>query len=65
MEKLNAKLVPFEDLLKQSDFVIVCCALNPNTKGIFNLEAFKKMKRDAIFINSSRYVIISMFIIFI
>lgn len=53
-EKLNAKFVPFDELLKQSDFVIVCAALTPSTKGIFNLEAFKKMKKNAIFINTSR-----------
>lgn len=58
MEKLNAKFVPIDDLLQQSDFVVVCCALTPSTEGMFNLEAFKKMKRDAIFINSSRYAMI-------
>lgn len=59
MEKLNAKFVPFDELLKQSDFVVVCCALTPSTKGIFNLDAFKKMKRDAIFVNSSRGLIVN------
>ncbi|GBM20234.1 Glyoxylate reductase/hydroxypyruvate reductase [Araneus ventricosus] len=53
-EKLNAKFVPFEELLKQSDFVITCASLTPNTRGIFNLEAFQKMKRNAIFVNTSR-----------
>lgn len=48
----------FEELLKQSDFVIVCSALNAKTRGIFNLEAFKKMKRNAIFINVSRSVLV-------
>ncbi|KAF8793837.1 Glyoxylate reductase/hydroxypyruvate like protein [Argiope bruennichi] len=53
-ENLNAKFVSFDELLKQSDFVIVCASLNSNTRGIFNLESFKKMKRNAIFINVSR-----------
>ncbi|XP_042907788.1 glyoxylate reductase/hydroxypyruvate reductase isoform X1 [Parasteatoda tepidariorum] len=53
-EKLNAKFVPFNQLLEQSDFIIVCTALTPETHGIFNLEAFKNMKRSAIFINTSR-----------
>ncbi|GFY48143.1 hypothetical protein TNIN_15111 [Trichonephila inaurata madagascariensis] len=53
-EKLNAKFVPFDELVKQSDFIIVCAALTPTSKGIFNLEAFKKMKKSAIFINTSR-----------
>lgn len=58
MEKLNAKFVSFNELLMQSDFVIVCCALTPSTTGLFNLEAFKKMKRNAIFVNTSRYMLI-------
>ncbi|GFS59997.1 hypothetical protein NPIL_321771 [Nephila pilipes] len=53
-EKLNAKFVPFNELLKQSDIIIVCASLTPNTKGMFNLEAFKKMKSNAIFVNTSR-----------
>ncbi|CAL1282695.1 unnamed protein product [Larinioides sclopetarius] len=53
-EKLNAKFVPFEELLKQSDFVITCASLTPNTREIFNLEAFQKMKKNAIFVNTSR-----------
>ncbi|KAG8191750.1 hypothetical protein JTE90_008813 [Oedothorax gibbosus] len=59
MEKLNAKFVPFDELLKHSDFVIVCCALTSNTTGLFNLEAFSKMKKNAIFINSSRGLIVN------
>lgn len=58
-EKLEAKeigavKVNFDELLNQSDFVICCCALVPETKEIFNKAAFEKMKRTAIFINTSR-----------
>lgn len=51
---LSAKKVDFDDLLKCSDFVIVTCALTPETKELFNKCAFEKMKSTAIFINSSR-----------
>lgn len=44
----------FEDLLKESDIIIVSCALTPETKCIFNEEAFAKMKTSAIFINTAR-----------
>lgn len=53
-DELNARFVSFEELLKVSDFVIGCCALNPNTAGLFNKDAFKKMKSSAVFINTSR-----------
>lgn len=53
-EVLGAQFTRLDDLLKQSDFVIVCCALNPETKGMFNREAFNLMKKTATFINISR-----------
>ena len=51
---LPAKLVSFEELLQQSDILSVHCALNDETRGIFNKAAFDKMKQNAIFINTSR-----------
>lgn len=44
----------FNDLIAQSDFVICCAALVPETKEIFNKAAFEKMKPTAIFVNTSR-----------
>ncbi|CAD6991649.1 unnamed protein product [Ceratitis capitata] len=41
-------------MLCESDFIVACCALTPETKEIFNTDAFKKMKSNAIFINSAR-----------
>ncbi|RUS19161.1 glyoxylate reductase [Endogone sp. FLAS-F59071] len=46
--------VSFYDLLAESDFVIVSCALTAETRGMFNYEAFKRMKRNAIFVNTAR-----------
>ena len=51
---LNATLVSFDELLRQSDVLSVHCALNNETKGIFNKIAFAKMKSNSIFINTAR-----------
>ncbi|KAI9304751.1 D-isomer specific 2-hydroxyacid dehydrogenase [Cunninghamella echinulata] len=53
-EGVDAELVSFDELLKESDFVVVCCSLTPDTKELFNYEAFKKMKKNAVFVNISR-----------
>jgi glyoxylate reductase len=53
-EQLVARLVSFEELLKESDVLSVHCALTDETRGIFNKEAFNKMKPTSIFINTSR-----------
>jgi len=51
---VGAVYTSMDDLLTKSDFVIACCALNESTKGMFNKDAFSKMKKSAIFINTSR-----------
>jgi len=51
---LNASLVSFEELLHQSDVLSVHSALNDETRGIFNKNAFSKMKPGSIFINTAR-----------
>lgn len=45
---LNAKFVSFDDLLKQSDVIAVCCALTKETENLFNYNAFKKMKKSVV-----------------
>ena len=40
--------------MAESDFVSVHTDLNESTKGMFNAEAFGKMKNTAVFINSAR-----------
>ena len=51
---LGAKKVSMDELLAQSDVVSVHTALTPETKGMFGMEQFKKMKPTAIFINTAR-----------
>ncbi|XP_030025322.1 glyoxylate reductase/hydroxypyruvate reductase isoform X2 [Manduca sexta] len=53
-QETGAVKVSFDELLAQSDFVICCAALVPETKEIFNKSAFEKMKKTAIFVNTSR-----------
>lgn len=51
---LGAQLVSFEELLAQSDVLSVHTALTADTKDTFNLDVFKKMKPNAIFVNTAR-----------
>ncbi|KAJ2940414.1 hypothetical protein O0L34_g94 [Tuta absoluta] len=53
-KETGAVKVNFDKLLQESDFIICCAALVPETKEMFNKAAFEKMKRTAIFINTSR-----------
>ncbi|XP_048707745.1 glyoxylate reductase/hydroxypyruvate reductase-like isoform X2 [Caretta caretta] len=48
------RIVPLDELARHSDFIVVCCALTPETKGICGNSLFSRMKDTAIFINTSR-----------
>ncbi|XP_076271167.1 glyoxylate reductase/hydroxypyruvate reductase [Rhynchophorus ferrugineus] len=52
--EIGADRVSFDELLSVSDFISVSCSLTPDTKEMFNEAAFKKMKKTAVFINTSR-----------
>jgi glyoxylate reductase len=51
---LGARRVDLDTLLAESDFVSVHTDLNETTRGMFNLERFKKMKPTAVFVNTAR-----------
>ncbi|XP_077975480.1 glyoxylate reductase/hydroxypyruvate reductase-like isoform X2 [Styela clava] len=51
--ELSVEYATLDDLLKRSDFVLCLCALTPESTNLFNREAFNKMKRTAIFINTA------------
>jgi len=53
-KEFGAEFVSFDELLRQSDFVIIVCPLNEETKGMFNEDAFNKMKPNAILVNVAR-----------
>ncbi|GAA5901471.1 2-hydroxyacid dehydrogenase [Sporobolomyces salmoneus] len=54
---LNVSFDPaqsLDELAKESDFLIVCCALTEETKGIINSSFLSKMKPSAYLINTAR-----------
>ncbi|XP_078366111.1 glyoxylate reductase/hydroxypyruvate reductase-like [Oculina patagonica] len=50
----RAEHVDMDTLFKESDFVSAHTALTPETAGMFNKDAFSKMKSNAVFVNTSR-----------
>ena len=53
-EAYGAIYKSMEDILTDSDFIILMVPLTEETKNLMTLEAFKSMKSSAIFINASR-----------
>ncbi len=51
---LGARYLPFEELLQQSDFVSLHCALTPDTVGLIGTEALSRMKPSAVLVNTGR-----------
>lgn len=52
--ELGVKLVSLDELLAESDFVLVNCPLTAETRGLLGAEKFARMKRDAVLINTAR-----------
>lgn len=50
----GAEKVDFETALREGDFFSIHMPLNDKTRGMFNEQVFKKMKKTAIIINTSR-----------
>ena len=53
-EEGGAIYAGFDELLVQSDFIVVLTPLNAESRGLFSREQFAKMKRTAYFINAAR-----------
>ncbi|XP_043803991.1 glyoxylate reductase/hydroxypyruvate reductase-like isoform X1 [Apis laboriosa] len=53
-DELGADFVSLDELLAQSDFVIVATPLNNETRGLFDDNTFNKMKKNAVFVNIAR-----------
>jgi D-3-phosphoglycerate dehydrogenase len=49
-----AELVSFETLLDRADFVTVHSPLTPDTRGLFDADAFSRMRDDAYLVNVAR-----------
>ncbi|MFD1415739.1 2-hydroxyacid dehydrogenase [Oceanobacillus jeddahense] len=56
--ELNCKYETFENVLKQSDFIIVLVPLSNQTKKLFKKTEFEIMKQTAYFINASRGAVV-------
>ena len=52
--RLEVELVDFEQLLQQADYVSIHAPLTPETHHLFNEDAFKQMKSDALLVNTAR-----------
>ena len=50
----EVEAVDFPGLLERSDFISIHLPLTPETRGLFNLAALRKMKPQAFLINTSR-----------
>ncbi|XP_016964137.1 glyoxylate reductase/hydroxypyruvate reductase [Drosophila biarmipes] len=50
----KAEHVPFETLLKESDFLVVAAPLTSETREKFNAKAFELMKNTSVFVNVAR-----------
>ncbi len=53
-QAFGARKVSLDELLALSDVVSVHTALTDDTRGMFGMEQFKKMKPNALFVNTSR-----------
>jgi D-3-phosphoglycerate dehydrogenase / 2-oxoglutarate reductase len=51
---LGVTIVAFKTLLKISDYVSIHVPLMPETERLFDAEAFRQMKPDALFVNTAR-----------
>src|SRR5204863_2043402 len=52
--RINAPWVPLEELLRQSDFVILQVPYSPETHHLIGAEQIAKMKPSAVLVNSTR-----------
>lgn len=53
-DELGARLVGFDELLEQSDYISLHAPLTPTSRHIFNARAFARMKPTSILINTGR-----------
>jgi glyoxylate reductase len=56
---LGATYCSLDELLISSDFVVSLTPLTNETKELFNMDSFKKMKNTAIFINAGRGAVVN------
>jgi glycerate dehydrogenase len=57
-DDIAAGRVAFDEVLRRADVISLHCPLNENTEGLFGADEFKRMKSDAILINTARGALI-------
>jgi glycerate dehydrogenase len=50
----GVEFTPLDDVLAQSDVISLHCPLLPATRNLIDMQAFRKMKRNALLINTAR-----------
>ena len=58
LQQKGAEKVEFDQLLRESDFISIHAPLTPETRGMFGLKEFRKMKPTAFIINTARGAIV-------
>lgn len=56
---LDAQYLSLDELYAQSDVISIHTDLNPSTKHLINMDAFKKMKKNLILVNTARGEVIN------
>jgi D-3-phosphoglycerate dehydrogenase / 2-oxoglutarate reductase len=59
MEARGARSVSFNELLEQSDFLVVQAPLTPSTRDLFNEPRLRRMKPSAFLVNTARGPIVN------
>jgi dihydroxy-acid dehydratase len=54
VEKLGVRPVSFDELVRGSDYLLIQAPLTSKTRGLFNEEVLRQMKRSAILVNTAR-----------
>ncbi len=57
-DAFNARFCELDELLEQSDFIVVAVDLNAHTQHLIDAEAFKEMQCHAVFVNISRGAVV-------
>ena len=53
-EAEGVRMVSLEEIFSESDYVLINCPLTPQTRGLINENLLRRMKRDAVLINTAR-----------
>jgi D-3-phosphoglycerate dehydrogenase len=57
-DELNVELTDLDTVLRESDYVLVNCALTAETRGLIGAREIAQMKKDAVIVNTARGPII-------